>query len=190
MLTRTDIETYLTVRERALEYIEESLDRVESGTGAAVENVEAFRAAEKAAVRKLGLDWARYSDVREEIARLLTAQRQHEDAQLLATELRRARGELKNQLELTRDTASREFLQAQLESLDGQLARLQREMKPSPVEAEQQQLLEAYRADIAIQQGRQERLERRIRELIRDRRSQPTASPDGRDAGSVGEEER
>ncbi|MGE5236985.1 MAG: hypothetical protein ACM3O7_11615 [Acidobacteriota bacterium] len=169
-LTPADLDMYLTVRNRALQRLEDSVAEVEAKGGDVVSSVEELGVAERRTAGGLGVDWQRYAAVREEVGRLMALQRRQEDARTLSLELSNARDDLTAQLRAARDPASRQFLEAQLKRLSGQLADLDRERQPTAEEVEQLKLLEHYRAQIAIQQGRQERLQRQIAELLEKNR--------------------
>lgn len=173
-LAAKDLEMYLAVRGRALDRLEASLDELSAAGGDVASRVQELSAAERQAARAVGVEWRRYSWVREEVARLLALQRQEEDAALLEAELDRARGELKSQLQVARDRASREFLEAQLKSLDSQLDKLKQGRKLTPQQADRMALLSNFRAQLAMQQGRLERLQKRIRDLVRAARAEAT----------------
>lgn len=177
-LTRSDLESLLAVRGKALQRLEESLEDV-LRTGADVATrVKELSVAEREAAAALGVDWRRYVWVREEVARLVTLQRQEEDVALLKAELERAREELDQQLKVARDQASREFLEAQRFTLERQHARLIESARPSPARADAMALLEAFRADLAVQQSRQEKLQRRVREVLRSVRADQASTSD------------
>jgi len=170
-LTRADIEALLAVRGKALQKLEASLEEVLRSGGDVGTKVKELSAAEREAAAALGVDWRRYVWVREEVARLMTLQRQEEDVALLQAELERARQELEEQLKVVRDQASREFLEAQRITLERQSAKLIESARPSPARADALALLEAYRADLAVQQSRHEKLQRRLREILRSARA-------------------
>lgn len=173
-LTRADVEALLAVRGRALERLEDSLERVLREGGDVGTRVKELSAAEREAAAALGVEWRRYVWVREEVARLLTQQRQEEDAALLLAELERAQEELERQAKLARDPASREFLQAQRAALARQRDKLNEVARPSAARAEAMALLESFRAELAVQQSRQEKLQRRLREVLRSVRGSAT----------------
>jgi hypothetical protein len=175
-LTSADLDMYLVVRNRALEHLEDALSRVEKQGGNALSGIDELSVAERQAARGLGEDWKHYSDVREQVGRLLALQRRQEDARTLSLELSNSRDDLTNQLQAARDPASRQFLEAQLKRLTEQLADLDRERQPTQEEIEQLKLLEHYRAEIAVQQGRQERIQKRIAELLERSRATPSPS--------------
>jgi len=170
-LTRADLEALLAVRGRALQKLEESLEDVLRSGGDVGTKVKELSAAEREAAAALGVEWRRYVWVREEVARLATIQRQEADVALLQAELERAKQELDEQLKVARDQASREFLQAQRLALERQHAKLVESARSSPARAEAMALLEVYRAELAVQQSRQERLQRRLREILRSARA-------------------
>jgi len=133
--------------------------------------------AERQAAGGLGVDWARYTGTREQVARLRSRQRRSEDTQRLLLELRGARDDLASQLAIARDPASRQFLEAQLRTLAGQIGELESERELTPSEQSQLELLESYRAEVALLNGRQERIEREARALARPPGTpEPTAS--------------
>jgi hypothetical protein len=173
-LTAADVEMYLVVRNRALERLEDALSRVEKQGGDLVSGVDELSVAERRAASGLGENWQHYADVREQVGRLMALQRRQEDARTLSLELSNSRDDLTTQLQAARDPASRQFLEAQLKRLTEQLADLDRERRPTADEIEQLRLLEHYRAEIAVQQGRQERIQRRIAELLEKARATPS----------------
>lgn len=170
-LTRADLEALVAVRSKALQKLEESLEEVLRQGGDVGTRVKELSAAEREAAAAMGVEWRRYVWVREEVARLLTLQRQEEDVALLKSEVERALEELDQQLKVARDRASREFLQAQRTALEGQHAKLVESAQTSPARAEAMILLESFRAELAVQQSRQERLQRRIRDTLRSVRA-------------------
>lgn len=166
-LTAADIEAYIAVRNRALARLEETLTEVEKGRTDRLAAVLELLPAERQAAAGLGVDWSSYVATRERAAHLRSRQRRSEDTQRLTLELRSARDDLKSQLAIARDPASRQFLEAQLRTLAGQIADLESERELTASEQSQLLLLEAYRAEIALLNGRQERLEREARALAR-----------------------
>ncbi len=177
-LARSDLESLLAVRGKALQRLEESLEDVLRTGGDVGTKVKELSAAEREAAAALGVDWRRYVWVREEVARLVTLQRQEEDLALLKAELERARQELDQQLKVARDQASREFLEAQRVTLERQHEKLIESARPSPARADAMALLEAYRAELAVQQSRQEKLQRRVREILRSTRADQARRPE------------
>jgi hypothetical protein len=175
-LTAVDVQTYLTVRGRALQNLEDALNEVEKSGGDVLAHVQELTVAEREAARSLGVQWRRFTWVSDQIGRLLTTQRQREDQRVLLAELMRARQDLTTQLEASRDPASRQFLEAQLKALDGQLATLEDDQRLPTPKAEEMKLLESVRAEIAILQGRQDRVQRRLQELVQ-RAIQAGATP-------------
>ncbi len=178
-LTEHDVQVYLAVRNRALQRQEEELDRLLSGGASAdvLKSISDFSAAEREAARSLGVDWTHYRWIRQEIGRLLSEQRHQEDSRLLALELARARDDLAAQLKQVRDEASRQFLQAQLASLDAKLARIQEDQNLPEAEAGELKLVEAARAELALLQGRQDRMQHRVRELLQKTHEEATPAP-------------
>lgn len=170
-LTAEDLQILIAVKGKALRQLEEALAASENEGGDVLSRVKDLAASEREAALALGVSWKRYSWVKEEIARALSEQRQREDAQLLTLELRRSKEDLEAQLERSTDEAAREFLQAQISTLDQQLGAMERERTLAPVATEQLRLLETVRAELAELQGQQDRLQRRIRELVRSSRS-------------------
>ncbi len=169
-LTTDDIRLYLQVRELALERLDRELASAERRGGGASAAIEELSAAERRAAELSGADWKRYTAVRDEIGHLLSLQRRREDARVLGLELRRAREDLTAQLAVARDAASRQFLQAQIDRLAAQIDTLEEEGEPTQSELRHAQLLAAVRVNIATQQGRFERIQRRAKELLRDAR--------------------
>jgi len=178
-LTPADVEMFLAVRAKALTRLEEEVDAAESRGGSLLTRVVELSDAERDASAGLGFEWRRYRWVREEIARLQSAQREREDAALLTVELTRAREDLAAQLKLARDAASRQFLEAQIASLDRQLEGLTTKAQAGEVDARGRELIARVRAELAVQQGRQERLLRRLRDLVERERAggAPPATP-------------
>ncbi len=174
-LTRADVEMFVAVRGKAMARIEAELEKAEASEGWSVARVAELSAAEQDAVGALGFDWRRYRWAREEIARLLSLERQHEDSQMLTLELTRARDDLAAQLKLARDPASRQFLEAQIASLGAQLEKLVGGTRVSDADARSLELIAAARADLAVQIGRNERMQRRIRDLVQRQRAGGTA---------------
>jgi len=166
-LTASDIEAYVAVRRRALTRLEGTLTDVQKGRTDRLTAVLELGPAERQAAAGLGVDWSSYTATREQVARLRSRQRRSEDTQRLTLELRSARDDLKSQLVIARDPASRQFLEAQLRTLARQITELENERELTASEQSQLVLLEAYRAEIALLNGRQERLEREARALAR-----------------------
>lgn len=173
-LTRADLEALLAVRGRALQRLEESLEDVLRTGGDVGTRVKELSAAEREAAAALGVEWRRYVWVREEVARLMTLQRQEEDVALLRAELEKALEELDQQLKVARDRASREFLEAQRRTLERQHAKLADPTRTTQARAEAMELLASFRAELAVQQSRQEKLQRRLREILRSVRAEAT----------------
>lgn len=178
ILTAADVDMFVAVRAKAMTRLESELAVAESGGSSPIASIAELSAAEQDAVAALGFDWRRYRWVREEVARLLSLQRQREDSQLLTVELTRARDDLLAQIKVARDPASRQFLEAQVGSLDTQLAKLAGGTPVGESEARGLELIAGARADLAVQQGRQERIQKRLRELIqRERAGGAAATP-------------
>lgn len=165
-LNPADLNAFVTVRSRALLRSEETLDRLERGEISPLAAMEDIASAERRAAALLGVEWRRYSAIREEVGRTITEQRRREDSRLLTLELERALEEMRNQRQQSRDAATREFVQAQISSLERHLARLELERELPPNEAAKREMLDRVRAELAMQAGRQERLQRRLRELL------------------------
>jgi len=176
-LTEFDIQTFLAVRGRALQRLEDALTDVEQSGGDILGHVQELTVAEREAARALGADWRRYTWVRDQVGRLMTSQRQREDQRVLAAELTRARQDLSAQLEVARDPASRQFLEAQLKALTAQVENLEREQRVPPPQAEEARLLESARAEIATLQGRQDRVQHRLQALLDRSASSATPRP-------------
>ena len=170
-LDAEDVEHYLAVRAVALERLERELTAVEQGGVGTLANVEELSVAERKATQSAGVDWGRYTVVRDEIAHLLSLQRQREDAKVLGLELRHAREDLVSQLAVARDQASRQFLQAQADRLSAEIDKLDRERQPSEAELRHQELLARVRTSIATQQGRLEKVQRQIKSLLQQTRA-------------------
>jgi chromosome segregation ATPase len=142
--------------------------------------------AERSPADALGVGWRRYTWIRDEIAGLLGDQRQREDARILMLELTRTRDDLKEQLAQVRDEASRQFLAAQLNSLDEKLAALDAERRVPQDEERELAVIEEARAELATLQGRQDRLQRSVRDLLqaaRSRRATGATPPPARGTG-------
>ena len=169
-LQAEDITLYLKVRELALERLDRELAAAERRRGSALAAIEELSVAERRAAEVAGADWKRYTAVRDEIGHLLSLQRRREDARVLGLELRRAREDLTAQLAVARDAASRQFLQAQIDRLAGQIDTLEEETEPTSSELRHAALLATVRVSIATQQGRFERIQRRAKELLQDAR--------------------
>ena len=176
-LTAADIDMFVAVRAKAMTRLESELTAAESGGGSAIARIAELSVAEQDAVAGLGFEWRRYRWVREEVVRLLSQQRQREDSQMLTIELTRARDDLLAQLKVARDPASRQFLEAQVASLDVQLEKLAGGTQLGDREARSLELIARARADLAVQQGRQDRIQRRIRELVQLERAGGSATP-------------
>jgi hypothetical protein len=181
VLTRADVEMFLAVRAKALTRLESEVAAAEDHGGSVLSRVAELSTAERDAVGSLGFDWRRYRWVREEVASLIAAQRQREDSNLLTLELTRARDDLLVQLKVAKDPASRQFLEAQVTSLDTQLEKLKTGRPVSAEEAQGLDLIAGARAELAVQQGRQDRVQRRVRDLVQRERAggvpAPTAAP-------------
>ncbi|OYV92637.1 MAG: hypothetical protein B7Z68_10110, partial [Acidobacteria bacterium 21-70-11] len=81
-LTAADVQAFVAVRARALQRLEAALADVESKGGDVLAHVQELSVAERDAARALGVDWRRFTWVRDQIGRLLTSQRQQEDQRL------------------------------------------------------------------------------------------------------------
>lgn len=156
----------MAVRARALQRLETALADVESKGGDVLAHVQEVSVAERDAARALGVEWRRFTWVRDQIGRLLTSQRQNEDQRLLEAELARSRDDLEAQLKAARDAATRQFLAAQLKALSAQLDKLERDRQMPAPRAQEMQVLESARAEIATLQGRQDRIQHRLQELL------------------------
>ena len=165
-LTREQLDLYIAVRSRALQRAEETLTRLERGEITPVAAMEEFASADRRAASQLGVEWRRYTLIREDVGRTISEQRRREDSRLLVMELERSLVELRDQHRHARDAATREFVQAQILSLERQLERLAQEEEVPPEEAEKRELMDRVRAELAMQAGRHERLQRRLRELL------------------------
>ncbi len=168
---------FLAVRGRALQRLEDSLTEVEGSGGDILAHVQELTVAEREAARALGVEWRRFTWVRDQVGRLMTSQRQREDQRVLAAELRRATQDLSAQLEAARDPASRQFLEAQLKTLGVQMEKLNRDEQLPPAQAEEAKVLESVRADIATLQGRQDRVQHRLQVLLERSAVSPTPHP-------------
>lgn len=174
-LSEHDLRVYLAVRDKAMDRLEESLEDAPLQRDELLARVEDVTAAEREAAQALGVQWADYSWVREELGRLLAEQRQREDGRILALELERSRDDLEAQLAQVRDDASREFLRAQIAAINDRLTRLERDRQVPDSEARALALVEDARADLATLQGRQDRIQRRLRALLQEARAREAA---------------
>lgn len=156
----------VAVRVKALQRLEESVTRAEQGPSPGLAGVLEFGLAEREAAAALGIDWRHYTWARDRTAHAMTEQRQAEDRRLLVGELTRTRDDLLAQMAQSTDPASRQFLQAQLLSVEAQLGRLREDMHKSPQMVEEEKVLDAARVDLATLQSRQERLQERLRPLL------------------------
>ncbi len=168
---------FLAVRGRALQRLEEALTDVEESGGDVLSHVQELTVAEREAARSLGVDWRRFTWVRDQVGRLMTSQRQHEDQRVLTAELTRARQDLSAQLAAARDPATRQFLEAQLKALNAQMEKFERDQRLPAPRAEEAKLLESVRAEIATLQGRQDRVQHRLQELLQRSAATATARP-------------
>ena len=175
-LSATDVQMFLAVRSKAMQRLEDALGDVEENGGDVLAHVQELTVAEREAARALGVDWRRFTQVRDQIGHLLTSQRQHEDQRLLGAELARAKEDLRAQLDAARDPAGRQFLEAQLKVIGEQLDKLNRERQIPAPQAEEQRVLESARAEIATLQGRQDRVQHRLQELLQ-RAANAAATP-------------
>ena len=182
-LTAADVQAFVAVRARALQRLENALADVETKGGDVLAHVQELSVAERDAARSLGVDWRRFTWVRDQIGRLLTSQRQEEDQRLLQAELTRSRDDLEAQLKAARDGATRQFLEAQLKALTVQLDKLERDRQVPAPQAREMQVLESARAEIATLQGRQDRIQHRLQQLLqREAGPDATATPGARGA--------
>lgn len=166
-LTARDVRMVVAVRVKALQRLEDSVTRAEQGPSPGLAGVLEFKSAEREAAAALGIDWRHYTWARDRTAHAMTEQRQAEDRRLLVGELTRTRDDLLSQMAQSTDPASRQFLQAQLGSVEAQLGRLRQDLHQSPQLAEEEKLLDAARVDLATLLSRQERLQERLRLLLR-----------------------
>lgn len=176
-LTPFDVQMLLAVRGRALQRLEEALDDVEQSGGDVLSHVQELTVAEREAARSLGVDWRRFTWVRDQVRRLMTSQRQREDQRVLTAELTRARQDLSAQLAAARDPASRQFLEAQLKALNVEMEKFERDQQLPAPRADEAKLLESVRAEVATLQGRQDRAQHRLQELLRRSAATATARP-------------
>jgi hypothetical protein len=181
-LTTNDMMMFLAVRAKALTRLENEVAAAEQHGGSLLAHVVELSTAEQDAVSSLGFDWKHYRWVREEVASLVAAHRQREDSQLLTLELTRARDDLQAQLTVAKDAASKQFLEAQVASLNTQLEKLAGGRPVADGEAEAMELIAGARAELAVQQGRQDRIQRKVRELVQRERAggTPAATPQAR----------
>jgi len=177
-VSATDVQMFLAVRSKALQRLEDALAEVEANGGDALAHVQEISVAEREAARALGVEWRRFTWVRDQVGRLMTSQRQHEDQRLLAAELTKADEDLRTQLEAARDAASRQFLEAQLKVVADQIEKLNRDREVAAPQVKELQLLESARAEIATLQGRQDRIQHRLQDLLQRASSAgPTPAP-------------
>ena len=180
LLTAADVQAFVAVRARALQRLEAALADVESKGGDVLAHVQELSVAERDAARALGVDWRRFTWVRDQIGRLLTSQRQQEDQRLLQAELTRSKDDLEAQLKAAGDVATRQFLEAQLKALSGQLERLERDRQVPAPQAQEMRVLESARAEIATLQGRQDKIQHRLQELLQRTAAGTDAVPTAR----------
>jgi hypothetical protein len=176
-LTPFDVQMFLAVRGRALQRLEDALTEVEGSGGDVLAHVQELTVAEREAARSLGVEWRRFTWVRDQVGRLMTSQRQHEDQRVLGAELTRARQDLAAQLEAARDPASRQFLEAQVKALSVQMEKLNRDQHLPAPRAEEAKVLESVRAEIATLQGRQDKVQRRLQVLLESAAGSVTPHP-------------
>jgi chromosome segregation ATPase len=174
------VQAFVAVRARALQRLETALADVESKGGNVLDRVQELSVAERDAARALGVDWRRFTWVRDQIGRLLTTQRQQEDQRLLEAELTRSKDDLTAQLEAARDGATRQFLEAQLKALSAQLEKLERDRQLPAPQVQEMQVLESARAEIATLQGRQDRIQHRLQELLQKAAAGSAPTPPAR----------
>jgi hypothetical protein len=167
VLTSRDVRMLMAVRVKALQRIEESMTKAELDASPTLASVLDLRSAERDAAAALGMDWRRYTWARDRAARLWTQQRQAEDRRLLLEELTHTRDDLLSEIVKSSDPVGRQLLQAQLSAVEVQLGRLRQDQRQSPQVAAEEKLLEAARADLATLQSREERLQERLRLLLR-----------------------
>ena len=183
-LTAADVQAFVAVRARALQRLETALADVESKGGDVLAHVQELSVAERDAARALGVDWRRFTWVRDQIGRLLTSQRQQEDQRLLQAELRRSKDDLEAQLKAAGDAATRQFLEAQIKALSVQLDRLERDRQIPAPQVQEMRVLESARAEIATLQGRQDKIQHRLQEILQRTANgtgaAPTAHPPAR----------
>ncbi len=181
-LTAADVQAFVAVRARALQRLEAALAGVESKGGDVLAQVQELSVAERDAARALGVDWRRFTWVRDQIGRLLTSERQQEDQRLLQAELTRSKDDLEAQLKAAGDAATRQFLGAQLGALSAQLDRLERDRQVPAPQAKEMRVLESARAEIATLQGRQDKVQHRLQELLQRAANGAGAAPAARPA--------
>jgi chromosome segregation ATPase len=176
-LQTADLNMYLAVKRKALSRLEEALQRLEQERGDPLQKLAEISVAEREAAAALGFDPNHFARVSQEVGRLLALKGRHEESFRLQEELKKTREELARQERTTRDRAAKEFLQAQVRVLDRELVRLAEGQELSPQDEEGLQLLAQFRVEIAQLQARQERLQRRIREVWMANRKAPTPTP-------------
>jgi len=165
VLTPADVAMYLAVKRKALSRLEEALDRLERTGGDPLQELGELSRVEREAAQQLGFDPGHFGQVREQMSRLATLRAKQEQTIRLEEELARSKKELIRQREATRDRATREFLDAQIRTLDRELARLAAERSAKGQEQEALAVLGQFRVEMAQLEARQERLTRRIREV-------------------------
>jgi len=166
-LTAQDVRVLVAVRARALQRAEERVTAIEASGPTSSRALPDLGEEEREAARALGVDHRRYVWAGDRAARVLAMQRQAEDRRLLVGELGRTQTDLLAQMSEATDPAAREFLEAQLRSIEAQIADLRAGQSVAPgVEAEVA-LLEAARVDLALLRSREEKLQDRLRALVR-----------------------
>ncbi|MCS7182208.1 MAG: hypothetical protein NZ869_03775 [Thermoanaerobaculum sp.] len=170
------MEVYLAVKRKALGRLEEALDRWQNSPAAPTRELLELTVVEKDAAKALGIDPARYRAIQETVARLTALKGRQEDALRLERELRRSVEELRFQAQHTKDQATREFLQAQITSLQEALARLAEERTQQTADEASFVVLSRYRVEMAQLQARQDRVARRLREAWGAAAKRPAAS--------------
>ena len=65
---------FLAVRSKSLQRLEDALTQVEQSGGDVLAHVQELTVAEREAARSLGVDWRRFTWVRDQVGRLLTTQ--------------------------------------------------------------------------------------------------------------------
>lgn len=177
-LAEGDVQALVAVRGRALRKIEDLLAQVEEEGGRELPGAPDFSLAEREAATALGVEHWRYAWTRDRAAKVLAMQRQAEDRRLLVSELSRTRNDLLAQMAQTTDAASREFLQAQLRSVEVQVSKLHEEHGFTSAIAEEARLLETVRVELAILASREERLQEKLRQMVRKANASSQASAD------------
>lgn len=181
VLREEDMEAYLAVKRKALSRLEEALDLLERQGGNPIQELREMAMYETEAAKALGFDPAYIAQVREAVAALVALKSREEDAFRLEQELIRSREELRQQRELTKDLAARQFIDAQIRALDRELTKMASERERFATKASEKELLSRFRVEMAQLQAREERVTRRLREVwTRSHRPRSPQQPSAR----------